>query len=48
MLALALVTFVLLFLGGGLATDVFDAIGLGSEFADRLVDRALAAGAARR
>ena len=31
-LAMALVTFVLLFLGGGLATDIFDAIGLGSEF----------------
>ena len=29
---MALVTFVLLFLGGGLATDIFDAIGLGSEF----------------
>ena len=31
-LVMALVTFVLLFLGGGLATDIFDAIGLGSEF----------------
>jgi len=31
-LAMALVTFVLLFLGGGLATDIFDAIGFGSEF----------------
>ena len=31
-LVMALVTFVLLFLGGGLADDIFDAIGLGSEF----------------
>ena len=29
---MALVTFVLLFLGGGLADDIFDAIGLGSAF----------------
>ncbi len=31
-LVMALVTFVLLFLGGGLADDIFDAIGLGSAF----------------
>ena len=31
-LVMALITFVLLFLGGGLADDIFDAIGLGSEF----------------
>ena len=31
-LVMALLTFVLLFLGGGLADDIFDAIGLGSEF----------------
>jgi membrane protein len=32
-MALVLVTFVLIFLGGGLATDVFDTIGLGSSAA---------------
>jgi membrane protein len=33
-LALAMITFVLLFLGGGVAADVFDAIGLGAGVAD--------------
>ena len=36
---LVLVTFVLMFLGGGLASDVFGAIGLGDNVGDRLADR---------
>ena len=33
MIVLVLITFVLIFLGGGLANDVFDAIGLGDTAA---------------
>ena len=47
-LALVIVTFVLVFLGGGLASDVLGLLGLGETAADDLADRALAGRARSR
>ena len=44
-MALALITFVLIFLGGGLASDLFGKIGLGDTRRDGLAVPALARGA---
>ena len=48
MLVLVIVTFVLIFLGGGLAADLLGPIGLGRPRRRRLADRPLAARAALR
>ena len=46
-MVLALVTFVLIFLGGGLASDLFDKIGLGDIGRHGVAVPALAGGAGR-